>query len=493
MHVVFQFDSLEQDVFEILHLIRSWRNTIAPINRIPPEILSLIPDFLDVGEGGGDVIALTHVCRAWRGVFTSRPALWVDIDLDSMGEDQALVYLERSNSFPINLSLYADCDGYPHDLIFKIIPQVIGRLKSLSIDGTPEDLQDITARLTGPAPLLEYMQVCGDTPHESGRYLVFTSTLFNGDLSSLRRLSLDCVHTELPWKNMVNLTSFALANTPPDEISVAQLLDFFENAPHLREVDLHFATPTPGAQSRRLVSLTCLKRMEISNSGPPSVLLDHLLIPVGAELVLKADLLNSLVGNLLPRSLDNLDNLSNFTAIKLSIDESCAYMTFSGPNGQVIVIPTIPQGDKTRLAFRSLAQLDISRTERFRIRNGHSLPRDVVYRALLPLKELRVLMLYRCYSPHIFIYALYPSKSSPEAVVCPKLEEVVLCGSHGVGFDVRNIIKMVKARASRGKKLKTIRIIDGWYKPDPEDMLELRRHVGHAEYSPLVGAIDDDL
>jgi len=489
---VFQFDSLEQDVFEILHLIRSWRNTIAPINRIPPEILSLIPDFFDVDKRGEDVIALTHVCRAWRKVFTSRPALWVNIDLDSMGEDQALVYLERSKSSPINLSLYRDDGGYPHNL-FKIIPQVIGQLKSLSINGTPEGLQDIIAHLTGPAPLLEHMRVCGDTLRVSDRYLVFTSSLFNGDLSSLRKLSLDCVHTELPWKNMVNLTSFALVNTPPDEISVTQLLDFFENAPHLREVDLHFATPTPGAQSRQLVSLTCLKRMKISNSGPPSVLLDHLLIPVGAELVLKADLLNSLVGNLLPRSLDNLDNLSNFTAIKLSIDESCACMTFSGPNGQVIVIPTIPQGDKTRLAFRSLAQLDISRTERFRIRNGRSLPRDVFYRALLPLKKLRALVLYRCYNPHIFIYTLYPSKSSPEAVVCPKLEEVVLCDSHRVGFDVRNIIKMVKARASRGKKLKTIRIIDGWYKPDPEDMLELRRHVGHAEYSPLVGAIDDDL
>jgi len=412
-----------------------------------------------------------------------------------MNEEQVRVYLERSKSSPINLSLQRRSEMYPRDPFFQIIPHTVGRLKSLTIDGVPENLQDITAHLTCPAPLLEDVILCGDCVQTPDQYPVLTSALFNGDLSSLRNLSLDCVHTELPWRNMVNLTSFTLSNTPPGGITVIQLLDFFEGAPHLRDVDLYFAipTPTPGAQSGRLVSLTCLKWMEINGSGPPSVLLDHLLIPVGAGLVLEADLLNSLVGDFLPRSLDNLRNLSRFSAIKLTIDGSCVYMTFSGPNGRVAAIPTIPQGNETRLAFESLAQLDTSRTEQFRIGNGNPLSRDVVHQALLPLRELRVLILYRCYSPRTFIHALHPGTSSPEVAVCPKLEELVLIlRDRREGIDIKWITEMAEARASRGKKLKTVRIADSWNIPNPEDMLEFGKHVGHVEYSPQVDTIDYD-
>jgi len=45
---------------------------------------------------------------------------------------------------------------------------------------------------------------------------------------------------------------------------------------------------------------------------------------------------------------------------------------------------------------------------------------------------------------------------------------------------------MVEARASRGAKLRTVRIVDGSARPkvDPADMLQLRKHVWDAEYGP---------
>ena len=48
---------------------------------------------------------------------------------------------------------------------------------------------------------------------------------------------------------MVNLASFSLLHTPPGDVTVRRLLDFFESAPCLRKVRLSFATPTSGAQS----------------------------------------------------------------------------------------------------------------------------------------------------------------------------------------------------------------------------------------------------
>ena len=435
-----------------------------------------------------DVIALTHVCRAWREVFTSRPSFWTHLDLDNMNEDRARVYLERSKSSPVNLSLERHNEMYPDDPFFQFTPQVIGRLGYLFVQGTPENVQNIITHLSHPAPLLEHLEISADFPPAPG----LTSALFDGDLSSLGVLRLDSVRTELPWRNMVNLTSFTLGNVPPGEISVMQLLDFFENAPYLREVNLYFVTPTPGAQGGRLVSLACLKWMKINSGGPPPVLLDHLLIPVGAELVLRANLFNSLVGGFLPRSLDNLRNLSNFTAIQLFIDEWRPCTMFSGPNGQVSVITTVSRVNETNLVLESLAQLDTSRTERFRIKNGAPLFRELS-RALLPMKDLRALMSHECHNPHIFARVLYPNTSSSEAVICPKLEELVLVLRNGGGvFDMEDVIAMAKARASRGRKLKTVRIVHSGHEPNSGDVVELRKHVGQVEYGLRPGVIDDD-
>ena len=438
------------------------------------------------------MITLTHVCRTWRELFTAEPSLWTYLDLDNMGGDKARVYLERSRSYPIGLSVRRDEDMSSHDPLFWVIPQVIGRLKSLSIDGEPENVQDITAHISRPAPLLEDLSISSSSQFMPPRSPVLTSTFFDGDLSSLRKLRLDSALSELPWRNMVNLTSFTMYRLSPQGVTITQLLDFFEGAPRLHEVDLYSVTLSSGVQKGRLVSLACLKKMAIAYCRSPSVLLDHLVIPVGAQLRIEAKLLSSLIGDLLPRSLDNLKNFPNFTAIKLSIDGPFQdLMTFDGPNGQVSMI--LGTDSRISLILESLAQLDTSKTERFRIEDKISLSGEVVYRALLPMGDLRALTLYECYSLHVFIRALHPSANLPDVVVCPKLQELVLVlYDDGEVFDMEGVVGMAEARASRGKKLETVRIIDGRDEPDPDCVLELRKHVGHVGYSHQVRAIYDE-
>ena len=146
-----QLNVLEQDVSEILHLIRSWRNRLAPVNRIPPEILALVPDFWDKHYGSGDQgpIALTHACRTWRDVFISRSSLWTDLNCED--RDKTRVYLERTKSLPINLSLDTEHRLSPHYPFSDIIPHVIERLGSLTVRAAPGELQDITDHLSRPA------------------------------------------------------------------------------------------------------------------------------------------------------------------------------------------------------------------------------------------------------------------------------------------------------------------------------------------------------
>jgi hypothetical protein len=269
-----------------------------------------------------------------------------------LNADKARVYLERSKSSPINLRLDREGDLPLHDPFLQIVPHAIGRLKSLIVNSTPQNLPAITAHLSRHASLLEHLSINGNYQFKPHRSPILTSMLFDGGLPSLRELRLRFVRTGLPWRNMVNLTSFELHHTKLNRAPIRQLLDFFESTPHLRKVKLLFATPTSGAPNCRLVSLACLKRMSIIGEEPPSLLFNHLIIPVGAELTTEVDSIE----DLLPKSLDNLRNLFNFAKIHLCFRPFYSYAQFSGPNGKVrVFIP--PRHDPTRLAFEFLARL----------------------------------------------------------------------------------------------------------------------------------------
>lgn len=96
------------------------------------------------------------------------------------------------------------------------------------------------------------------------------------------------------------------------------------------------------------------------------------------------------------------------------------------------------------------------------------------------MTDLRTIELSGCRSPHIFAQALQPSMNSSEVVVCPKLEELILESPDGV-FDIKSVTKMAAARASRGKKLRTVKLVDRQGELDPKVILELKKHVSYVE------------
>jgi hypothetical protein len=450
------------------------RNRLAPINQIPPEILGLIPDFLNIWERERDIIALTHVCRAWREIFTSRPSLWNNLDLYREDTEKTEVYLKRSKSSPIDVSLcYRGRGPFPRDSLFQIIPHALGRLRSLHFNaGAIERLDDITARLSHPAPLLEALSM-------ETAWSVLPPTLFAGDLSSLYELRLRSTITDLPWRNMVNLLSFDMCwmgDSPMGKTSVNQLLDFLESAPRLSKITLCDATdPTSCGQDGRLVSLTSLREMKIYDESSCSPLLDHLLIPVGAWLKT----------NHFPGSLDNLGNLPNFAMITLSFWEHALRMEFTGPNGEVYVESGPPQPSDPLWILDCLALLDTSNTEKLKV-VGNNLPSaSAIYQALSPMRRLRTLTFGECSNPLAFIRSLSPPLQPPSVVICPKLEEI---NFYRVADDeketIRGVVGMAASRASRGARLKTVRIHTHFHIYEPKGVSELRKYVLHVEHHP---------
>ena len=432
------------------------------------------------------MITLTHVCRAWRDIFISRSSLWTD--LDCQDTDKTRAYLERSKSLPIDVWFKSDQSIPPHGPFPQFTPHAIGRLGSLSIIGVGEHLPSVTAHLSHPAPLLRKLVIDADCTVRLARYPVLTPALFGGDLSSLRDMQLWCVRTELQWRNMANLTTFILGQASPGGMSIGQLIDFFGGAPRLRRIELFNATPTSDVQGQQLVSLGSLKKMDILDSAPCSLLLNHLLIPTGAKLKTQVNLIDIRLEDYLPGSLNNLRNLSGFTDIDLYFGQTYWGMRFTGPNGQVSVFPATPNINSTWALLDQFVKLYTPNIERLRIVRGNL---NAVYWALLPLKDLHTLTLSRCRNLYAVTHALSPNSNSSGVVVCPKLEELVLDPLGNEALNILDIIRMAAARMSRGAKLKSVRTVsqDTFMQMKASGLEE---YVSHMECISGVGATSDD-
>jgi len=461
---------------------------LAPINKIPSEVLTLIPGFLE-SITDQEVISLTHVCQAWREMFISRSSLWTH--LDCKNADKTRVYLERLKSSRIDLCVRRDRRLLPNDPFFEVGPRHIRRFKSLGIWGTPEGVQDMILQLSHPAPLLKLLTIGVRSITQLRRAPAVTPAFFDGDLSSLRELCLLCVRTELPWRNMVNLTSFALGYTPPGQTSTRQLLDFLESAPHLRKLELHLVPLMDSDQNGRLISLAYLKRLCIYTNQPSSPLFDHLLIPVG---VYSSTELESLprprIEDHLPGSLANFGNLSSSTQLRLCLKQGHSDVQFTGPNGKVQMVSMLCQADTTSLVFESLARFDTSTIKWLKIIHSEPLSEDLPYLAPLPMQNLHTLTISRCKNPYPFIRALGPDTTSSNTPIFPKLGELVLRIDEGVGLDIESVVGMVAARASSGIKLKSVRIVSPG-EIVPADMSELKKHVLHVEHVSEDGGEED--
>lgn len=472
---VFQLDSLDQETLGILSLILSERNSLAPIDRLPLDVLTLIPDFWDRPERGKAIIAVTHVCRAWREMFISRASLWTEFHC--VDEDKTRVYLERSKSALIDVWLTGRLGSSPNDPFLDVVPRAIRRLKCLSLAIMPDRFQDIIQHLAHPAPFLEALEIgCGYVRPNP----VLPTELFDGDLSSLRKLRISSVWTQLPWRNMGKLTSLSLAFFSGPAIFVGQILEFFQSAPLLREVSLFFVVPMSGACGGGLVTLSHLRKLSICESQPPHFLLNHLIIPVGANLFTEFDSPGPKIDDHLPKSFDNLRNFSHFTKIRLRYDLlSHVSMQFTGPNGQVCIASSFPSPDATEAVPRSLARFDTSKTRCLEIVNSGFT--TGLYEALASLTNLHALIISRCVDQPAFLVGLKNTLFPNGSVVCPKLEELVIRTSEP--STVRYMAETAELRASKGSPLKLVKVVSFGEPVSTEWVAGLQRHVSCVETS----------
>jgi len=464
------------------------RNTFALVNRIPPEILTLIPDYWTDSERERSLVRLTHVCRGWRDFFISCPSLWARLDCKRAHKTR--VYIERSKSAPLEIRLedWQFTRNYKETLL-SVVPH-IGRLGTLSVSGSPAQVLPVLVEyFSCPLPLLETLKIglaYSTTP-------TLPSILFNGDLSPLRELSLAGVLMPRSWRGLGNLTTFNL-HVPGDKVLLTHLLDFFESAPHLRHIQLRNSIPNSSdAPIERVISLPHLKKFSIIAQPAHSVLLNHLSIPAGASLRLEFFFggSESPIPSYLPKSLDCLCNLSYIEAVALCFGSDRRFMRLHGPSGELYVLGNWASGRNlpyagTNRFLRSLGQFDVSRTRRLAITLCRSQPPDTapittwaIYRILRSMKNLCTFTLVQCKTLP-FILTLNPNKNPSKIILCPKLEEILLHTGYPGRLNIDELLSMAKERALRDAKLSAITIV-GTCTLTPKEVNRLRKHVARVE------------
>jgi hypothetical protein len=488
--VVFQLVALDEEASEVVFFIRAVRNRRAPINGLPRDVLALIPQFFDGQEREKIAIVLTHVCRAWREVFISLASLWTHFDCADAAKTRC--YFDRSKLAPVSLRLNRPTGFFPNDPFLEVFPQLISRLKRLTVKTTPGYLQDITQHLVHRAPLLEALSI-------DARYLdtrassPLTTDLFDGDLASLRELYLISATTQLPWRNMNNLTSISMAYALQPAVSVGQVLDFLESAPRLLTITLIFSASlsTSAAQNGRLVSLARLTRLSICGSQRPSILLDHLIIPVGAGVFTVLDSPGPNIDDHLPKSLENLRNLSQFTKISLSYGSDpyteWTSIQFTGPNGQVGITSSSHTPDAMSAVPQSLARFDTSKTRCLEV-VGFEFTTEL-RQALLSLTNLRTLIISECRDILPFLFEMDPMSSPDSPIVCPRLKELTV--SVYDECDMDGLMEIAAAREWEGVPLKFVKIVSCGEPVPTERVAELLEYVSRVEISTKVDEEED--
>ena len=467
-------------------MLRLVVNSFAPINRIPPEVLSLIPDYWHEDPTDKDLITLTHVCRSWRTIFTSRPSLWDYFDCGNV--DKTRAYVGRSKAAPLEVWLEDTYDSFYSKEAFLLVTPHINRLQYLTIitDGPQEDLISHCFR---HAPLLKALHI--STTFATS---VLSGAFLEGDLPSLHSLRLDGVITQLHWRNVSNLVKFELGRVPVDRIFMTQFLDFFEKAPLLHTILLEDSIPSSSdAPPERIASLPHLKTLRIDAQQAHTILLNHLSIPHATSVVVEFDFGGGTfpISRYLPQPSEKIGTLSCVTSINLVVDAVDKSLRLDGPGGRTSVYAhwvspgSTPSYVMNPKILQSLDQSILSTTERLSICKGTLLICHVnnsqEFQTLSSMNNLRSLTLTECYNLP-FILALNPRKTPSNIVLCPKLEELMLSIEELYSIYITDMLDMAEGRALRGARLSSITIVGPGGVTPGKDVFKLRDYVTRVDY-----------
>ena len=280
--------------------IREWRNSFIDINRIPLDILSLIPTHLSSQR---ERLRASFVCRHWRRTFLQRAELWSELILSS-GEVYVNTFLERAKGSALDIIV----DRGVAVSTMALLSSHTKRFRSLEFECDDwTDVQRFSEVNSGPLPLLRVLAIKkrdGLQPTSSPPSPLFSNAVNLRVFRFHSRWSQSFTCFVFP-----NLVSFDFSARPSEGPFVSRLLDFLEASPTLQTVSMRIIADVSceGVPRERVVILPNVENfnLTVSDGGPGYKLATHLSCPRAAftSLTHRTDTDNEVPEEIFPASI----------------------------------------------------------------------------------------------------------------------------------------------------------------------------------------------
>jgi hypothetical protein len=182
--------------------LKSRRNTLAPISRLPPETLATIFALLSASAWDEKVVHLewlrvVHVCRRWRKAALNHPRFWSHINFTKLTSAGVAEILARAKMAPLHLQGDVGIWRAAHVEVFERQLEVhISHTRHLSISGY---FETALARLLSSAPTLESLSLSRKSPTCWLPPVIIPENLLNCTAPNLTSLELE--NCDISWKS----------------------------------------------------------------------------------------------------------------------------------------------------------------------------------------------------------------------------------------------------------------------------------------------------
>lgn len=226
---------------QVIRRLRSHRNRVCGVNRLPVETLCAIFESASrCGAYESVNKAITHVCSHWRTIAHSDPHLWTILDIDTMTKGYADLAVINSKGLPIHiLSLLEygrrrrNPPPNPSARVVEIVANIFHRVQVLHLKPTRTGLE----LLVKAAPALEELSL---QPGPGDTCIVWGSQPFGEHAPALRTLVLREFWFATEARAYKNLTKLDIAAAGFHPISVEDIQLICRENPGLQSLRLHF-------------------------------------------------------------------------------------------------------------------------------------------------------------------------------------------------------------------------------------------------------------
>ena len=274
---------------ESIRALKSRRNELSPISRLPVEVLcnifSLIEDnsIFYLGRSPESWSNFSQVSRHWRSSALSAPELWTKIPLSHPQWAQEMLTRSKKAKLTIRSGLFFDgLDPKKIGTVRSCLHEM-NRVEEITLTSLPRlILEEIFRDVPKSAPQLHTL--CIDSLHSGGTTFSIHED-FLCDTGRLRRVAL--IKCKIGWDSrfLTGLTRLTLDDSLEGKSSIMDLLHALQRMPALTDLILKDSIPddSEGLSTYPVVDLPCLQLLciscSISSVGALATVLRHITFP----------------------------------------------------------------------------------------------------------------------------------------------------------------------------------------------------------------------